>query len=307
MSKKSMFTVFSFIFVFIYFVGSQAVAQSGKPPKCQILDHHDNPLYEFGFRWTPAADVGENGKYGSTSLIKIYGLMDGGYYRDILDGDIHLSFYGGAILPSGRTDLHIPRQLVDINANIEWTYRTLSATAFQATFKPGIYSDLEVFSSSALFMPFSMAVIQSFSDDLSGILGVDIRPSFDLVAMPIVGLVWKASPDVRVEATLPVAKISWDVDELWTAYCGFDWVNKSYDIGEKRGLNAGDGGQITIEDFSIYAGAERELNDFISIVGEIGSLFNRSISFSKDVDPSVENDVDVDNSLFLRLAVRGAF
>lgn len=307
MVKKNVVTVLSVLFIVGCLASSQAAVHGGIPPKCQILDNDDSPLYEAGFGWASEADVGDNGKYGSTSLIKIYGLIDGGYYHDILGGDIHLSFYGGVVLPSDRTDLRLPGQLVDINADIEWTYRTLSATAFQAAFKPGIYSDFEAFSSSALFMPFSVAVIQSFSDELSGILGVDIRPRFDLVAMPIVGLVWQASPAVRVEATLPVATVSWEVDELWTAYCGFDWVNKSYDIREKRGLDAGDRGQITIEDFRLYAGAERELNDFISIVGEIGSLFNRSISFEKDVDPNVEADVDIDSSLFLRLAVRGAF
>lgn len=305
MVKKSMFVALSFIFVFSC-LSIQAAVHGGKPPKCQILDNDDSPLYEVGFCMASEADVGEAGKYGKTSMMKFYGLVDGGYYRDILNGDIHLCFYGGAVLMSDRTGLRLPNQLVGINADIGWTWRTLSATAFQAHFKPGLYSDFEAFSSSALYMPFSVALIQSFSDDLSGIIGVDIRPRFDLVAMPIVGLVWQASPEVRVEATLPAATVTWEVDKLWTAYCGFDWVNKSYSIREKRGPIDGGRDQITIEDFRIYAGVERELNDYISIVGEIGSLFNRSITFEKDIE-SLESDADLGSSLFLRLAVRGAF
>lgn len=306
MVKKSLIMVLSIIFVFVCFTSSQATVQGGTPPKCQILDNNDDPLYEVGFGWASEADVGDNAKYGKTSMIKLYGLVDGGYYRDIIGGDMHLRFYGGAVVLSDRTELCLPNQVVDINADIGFTWRSLSATAFQADFKPGIYSDFEAFSSSALFMPFSVAVIQSFSDDLSGVLGVDIRPRFDLVVMPIIGLVWQASPEVRVEATLPVATVSWDVDDLWTLYGGFDWVNKSYDIREKRGPVDGNRGQMTIENFKLYVGAERNLNDFISVVGEIGSLFNRSITFEKDVE-SLDSDVDLGNSLFLRLTLCGAF
>ena len=45
----------------------------------------------------------------------------------------------------------------------------------------------------------------------------------------------------------------------------------------------------------------------MTVVGELGSLFNRSIYFKKDVDPDVDQDVDMGNSVFLRLAIRGAF
>ena len=307
MRKNSIATVLSFMSIVLFVTAIQATAQGMLPPKCQILDNHDNPLYEVGFGYASKADVGDDGEYGETGLVKLYGLVDGGYYRDVLGGDIDLHLYGGAVVVSDRTLLRIPNQLVDINFDIGWTWRTLSATAIQAHFKPGIYSDFEEFSSSALFMPFSVAVVQSFSDDLSGIIGVEVRPRFDLVAMPIVGLVWQPSPDVRVEATLPVANISWEFEELWRAYCGFDWINKTYDIREKRGLAEEDREQVTFEDFRLYAGVARELNDYMTVVGELGSLFNRSIYFKKDVDPDVDQDVDMGNSVFLRLAIRGAF
>lgn len=291
------------LFVCLLVVGSGS-AQSSlagyEPPVCQILDNRPDPIYEIGLAFVGEAAVGD---YGDMGLFLFDSYWDVAYFRDVWNGDMDLRLVGNVAITSDRTELLLPNQLVELYADLGWTWRSIPGTAFQLRLKPGIYSDFEAFSSSALNMPISLAVIQPFSAEMSGIAGVELRPNFDAVAWPIIGLAWEPNEVFRMEAALPSSKLRWNVDPDWQVYCGFDWNNMTYNIREKRGPNRG---AITLENWDVYLGASKAVSEYLSVVGELGMFLGRSIKYEKDVE-GYDQDNDVDDAVFVRLALQGPF
>jgi len=271
-----------------------------EPPYCQILDGTRTPVYRVALGYTTAERFEG---YDRSGLLELDADWQGAYFRDILWGNIDTAFGLRTALILDSVGLQLPDQLVGLWLRGRWTLRTIEGTAFRVGARPGLYSDAEELSGDGLYVPFHLAAIQSFSPELSGIVGVEVRPGFDREFFPIAALAWQPSPLVRVEVGVPESRLEWSVAQYWTAHAGFLWNNETFALREKGDY---DRQSITVEDYTGSVGVSYAVSDSVSIRFDLGRRWHRSVSFEKPAD-GLAQDVDIDEGTFVRLAAVGPF
>jgi len=269
-------------------------------PHCQILDEPRDPLYSVSLAFLPEERY-EN--YGRSSTIELDADWELAYFHDVLWGEIDLNFRFRTTLLMDSAGLQLPNQVMELSLDTGWTLRTTGGTAFQLRLRPGMYSDVESLSSEVFYVPFSLALIQSFNDRISGIAGFDVRPGFERVFIPRVGLVWLPGDTFRVKAGVPESKLEWFAGRLWSVYAGFEWLNTTYDLDEEGAL---DRGEITLEDYRIYLGFSRVVSGSVRLTCDVGQAFERSVSFAREATGYL-GDVGIENGMFIRVGMVGSF
>jgi hypothetical protein len=271
-------------------------AQEEARKTCQILDNPFDPLYEFGFDYVGDSDFGD---YGSTALLELDADWDVAYFRDVLRGDIDMVASFGAIMPVDDAGVGLPNQMVQAALDAGWTWRYVNDTALQVRAAPGIYSDIQEFTTDALYMPFSVAGIARLAPYASGIAGLQIRPGFERPVMPIIGLAWKINDQARLEAGLPVSRFLYSFNRRWSGQAGFEWRSRTFTIDDDRE-------RVTMEDLRLTAGAVYKVSDLFQVVAEVGSLFERKADFDKE-GSGMPSDVNIESAPMLRFAMIGPF
>lgn len=265
-------------------------------PYCQILDDLSDPAYEFGVGYLPRQDF-ENEE--GSGMLEMDARWHVRYFRNILYGDIDCVLEARSIAFIHSPEVDLPSQVAQIGADIGWTHRFPDGLSFQLRAMPGIYSDLEELGSDMFFFPFSWAVIRAFSPDLSGEVGLDIRPRFDREIMPRIGLAWEPTDDWRVDARLPESSLTWFVTPDWSTRLLFKWMNTTYAIADDRDL-------LTLEDFRLGWEVTYRLPEQIQLSAQLGYVFGRDIVFD-NTEPKEPSVVDIDSGTFLRFALGGPF
>lgn len=269
-------------------------------PHCQILDEPTDPMYRIDLSFLPEERFEG---YGRSSLIEVGADWELAYLYDILWGDIDLKTRLRATLLMDSAGLQLPNQVTEISIDAGWTTRTMGGTAFQARIRPGLYSDIEEISAEVVYFPFSLALIQSFNDQLSGIAGLDVRMGFDRVFIPLMGLAWQPADNLRMHIGIPESKVELYLDRLWSVHGGFEWMNTTYDLREEGGL---DRGQMTLEDYRLYGGFTRGIAGNVKFAFDLGYVLERSVEFERAAE-GYARDVDIENGMFIRCAVVGPF
>ncbi len=296
----------SVAFSLLLVVGCIGAACGGTQPvmlgqgECQILDAVTEPIYEVGLSLTPSSDIGES---GSSAFVELDARWDFAYFRDVLYGDLDLGLDFSGILVTDSAGLQLPDQLVRLNVDAGLAWRYVGGTALQFRMKPGIYSDFEEVSADALACPASLALVQSFDPTVSGILGLELRPSFETKIMPLVGVAWQPVDMLRVEAGLPRSRLSCVFNSAWSGHLGFEWSNISYQLREKGNF---DRKRLEVEDFRFTIGATRLLSDALQVTAELGHLFDRQLEFRYTAE-DLPRKVEVEDSIYLRVGVGGPF
>ncbi len=281
-------------------VWAQASSWNTTASRCQILDEPPSPAYTLGLSYIMNSRF--NG-YGQSRIAKIDGSLELGYFHDVYCGDIDVGLDLDTTLFLGSAQLQLPDQLVALAVDAGWTWRYINGSAVQVRVAPGIYSDIEELALNSFALPFSVAGVMTFHPTLSGIAGVQMRPWFERFFMPIIGAVWAPADWLRIEATLPEARICYRWDEMWSAHVGWAWESTTYRIREKGSYNRK---QITLESYRTAAGVTYSPRDDRRITGEIGLLSNRSIEF-EHAAAGLDSDIDVSDEWFFRVGVVGPF
>ena len=292
-------------YVFLLSLGaSQVLAQASSwtavTTPCQILDGSPDPTYSLGLGYV--LDSKFRG-YGSCDAFELEGALDLGYFHDVLLGDIDLGLDLDLMLLLGSARLQLPDQLVVLAVDVGWTWRYVDGYALQVRIAPGLYSDAESLSSRTFGMPFSVAGIKSFSPTLSGTVGLQMRPDFDRFFMPIFGLVWAPVEGVRVEATLPEARVLYHLDSRWSAHLGWAWESTTYSILEKGDY---DREKLTLESYRTTVGVTHTLAHELRVTGEIGLLSKRDATF-ESTPVGMDDHISISEELFLRVGMSGSF
>ena len=269
-------------------------------PECQILDNSVEPVWSINLGLIPDRRFSGHGKAEMIELDADYEL---GYYRDVFTGDIDLNINCDLTILPDSARLALPDQLMALALDVGWTWRYLNGSAIQVRIAPGIYSDFEEFGGGAFSIPMSIAGIYAFNSNLSGIAGLQFRPSWELAVMPIVGAVWEISDQARLEAMLPESKLTVIVDDLWQIFGGIAWNNTSYAIRDKSTY---DRKQITFEDWRANFGSTYLLSDGFHLVGELGYVFNRTVEFER-VAEGEDSNVNIDSTPYIRIGIAGPF
>jgi hypothetical protein len=267
---------------------------------CQILDAASAPMHEAEITLLPDSRFGD---YGKSTMLELQGHLEFAYFRDIAGGNVDVDLRVLATLFYGSAGLQLPDQLAQIAADAGWTRRCENGLAFQVRAAPGVYSDIEKIALDVLFMPVSCAIIRAFSPELSGKVGLQMRPGFDRTIMPLVGVTWEPREDILLEAHLPRSRLLYFMQDDMYAHAGLEWNNTSYRLREKGSY---DRDMVTLEDFRLSFGLTRRMSDELSLTGEIGRAFDRRIRFKESAD-SLDDDMSIRSALFLGITLGGPF
>jgi hypothetical protein len=277
--------------------------------KCVILDGNPKPIYEMGFHYIPGSEItmpdGELGPFGSTSGMELGFDWNFAYYRDVWFGDIDLTLSTLLTIYDAPTRVEMPNQLARISLEMEWTTRFAQGYGMIFDFHPGAYADLEQADGSILYFPLSLSAVKSLGKDVSVQLGAELRPNFDRIVMPVVGLVWEPSNAARIELMLPESRIEWYMGDDWMGHIGFAWNSTTYSLREKSPYDRED---ITIEDYRAFFGVSCLMHDQVTLTAEVGSVFERTVEFGQpfnlDFDP-VEGELEMEDAFYAGLRLIG--
>ena len=274
--------------------GSRAAGiESGS---CQILDKPLDHLYEVGLSYLTESRFEGYGKSGVLELDADWAFG----YKDFGDAEMDFNLIFEDIFFLRSADLDLPDQIGELVLDSGITIRGSSGVAARIRMRPGIYSDFENITADSFRVPVSWSVVRTFTPTFSGTAGVEARPGFDLLFRPLVGVAWKISDDLRLEAGLPSSRFQWAITPDLGTYVGFNWQNTSYALTDSS-YEPGD--QMTIEDVRLFWGMMYKASDILQFRGELGSAFNRSVEFEGDR----EVDVDVANALYVKFGIGGPF
>jgi len=267
--------------------------------RCQILDR-PQPVYDVTLGYIPDSIVQRAGETTVTELGANWNLA---YFRDVLPGDIDVAFHMETFWFGDDVHGLLPDQLAKLAFDVGYTQRLRDGIALQGRIYPGYYGDFEEFGFDALFMPFSVAVISSFDPQASWILGLDVRPSFQQVVMPRVGIAYEASKALRIEAGLPDSRITCFISDSFSLNTGFEWNNTSFAMDDStedpRDL-------ATVEDLRYYIGMDQRLSDQIQAGLQMGIADNRKVRYDHHGD-DYESKISIEDSFYARFVLTGPF
>lgn len=278
---------------------SAGAAGADDYPPCQILDKAGGSQYALSLGYVAESRLKD---YEKTSLIELQGTWEFAYYRDVLLADVDLRLDGGVtLMDAGGVDL--PDQVLALAVNGGITWRYVNNTALQLRARPGIYSDLSALDADSLYVPFSGSLIWAVHPELSGLVGVEVRPGFERSVLPLARLEWEASADWRVSAGFPRSRVTYYGLRDCALYGGLDWRSDTFSLDDSGEV---DREQLTFEDFRLYGGLAYSVSAELQVIGEAGMAFDRSIEFEKAPEDQ-RRDIDIASDLFVRVGVVGPF
>ncbi len=274
-----------------------AQSSFGEAEYDQFLDASESFSGDWGLTLVP--DTSPEGA-GDASQIELYGDWTFTTYEDVLGGFVDLGMDAAVINYTDDAAIDLPNQLIVLAADVKGIWRYIGDYAFLAGLRPGFYTDLEDLELESLAFPGYLTFIKTLSPGFSGILGVEVRPGWELPVMPRAGIKWELADDLSLELTVPESQLTWDVDDVWFSYVNVEWHNMSYSLADDDGL---DRESITLDYTDASIGVGCRFPDGFQVVGEIGQRFDRSIEFEDD-GPKGKDKLDVDDSVFLGISLR---
>jgi hypothetical protein len=220
--------------------------------------------------------------------------------RNVLLGDLELNLRFNVLFFGGDAGQEIlPTALVALPLDLSWTWRFVNGSSFQAGARPGIYADAEALGGGMFALPFRLAWYHVLTPQLSVVAGAELRPGWDLVFMPILGVAWEPVDYWRLEVGLPCSRTDLDLGPV-TLFGLFEWRNASYAMSGEDG----DPDSLTSDELLLSGGVRYPFSDSFNVAAEAGLLLNRSLTAEGDAG---EDTVDLGSAPFLRLTFGGSF
>lgn len=262
-------------------------------------DGEMQPSYSVELGYVMDADAVTGRTYTESYLesdFQLFTLLD--FFR----GDLDLDLAADIVSPLRRAGTSVPSELMSLNLEMRWFWRFINNTGFEFQFDPGIYSELSGFSGDAFGFPFAGVGVWRSGPDFSAVAGVEIRPGFEQLWMPIAGVVWEPSPHLRLAAMIPESRLTYHWNAYWSFYGGWHWQNVTYAMDRDQWGRD----EVTLESRRWFVGASRMLTEEQFIRFEVGHVSDRSIEFNGGSD-TLSDKLDIDDSLFFQIGITGAF
>lgn len=260
----------------------------------KVSDQWLRVAYDFN------ADMENTGK--GTAIFELdshFGICD---WYNVLEGDVVFSIDPSLrILTDDCGTSLIPNALVSLPLDFKWTWRYVNGWSFQLGAAPGIYSDVDAIGDlwGALSIPFSGCFYYAFSPTFSGRFGVEIRPDWDMVAMPLVGIAWAPNDTFVMELGVPRTMCRLDF-ESFDIFAKGEWRSLTYAMsGDDNKPDS-----FTLEDIAISGGVGMHLSDESRLSIEAGMLVNRSMSYERN---GKDGECDMDSAPFFALTFGSNF
>ena len=269
-------------------------------PECQVLDLSPTAVYDLSWGWIADADL--EGA-GATTIYEVDARWEFAYWRDFLDGDMALDLVTEIDFFSQSADVELPDQLLALNLKATWVRRSAAGHAWLVTFAPGIYSDIEEIGLNTIFVPTTVTHIWTWNPTVSALLGLQVRPDYEVPLVVLAGIVWSPAELIRVEALFPRGRVLIMFDPRWSAEIGAEWSSTTYRLKEKGPY---DRDKLTIEQIEYWVSVWHQLTDRLRIGVSLGEVASREFEFD-DRTEFFGRAFDVDDSFFLRVALGGPF
>ncbi len=226
-----------------------------------------------------------------------FGLYEG---RDILAGDFFFDINPSlSVLTDDAGLSFMPSVLIAIPFDFTWIWRYLNGWSFELGATPGLYADAKgLFQSHSLGIPFRGCFYYALAPDTAVRAGVEIRPGWDLIAMPLVGVAWQPSDMFFAEIGLPRSLAEVQLGPVGI-YGKIAWNNMTYALDDHDDNPE----KFTLNGWQFGAGVSVSFTETIRLAFEAGVITGRDITF----EDSGDLDLDVDSAMYFAVLFGSEF
>jgi hypothetical protein len=264
----------------------------GEYPFCQILDRVEEPAWDVRGSYTLNADVKPSGE--SLGYLGLRGGGGFGYYRTAV-GDLDLTGAYDVMLFTDDGGLELPNALGALNLKAAFTFRNADGQALRLSAAPGLYTDLGEITLQSLYMPLAVEGIQSFTPEVSGLVGMGFYPGFDTLLEPRVGIRWSVMDALLIDLMYPESRIAVIPQEGWELYASLRSSQvQEWDLDDGRG-------SVMMDEMRASFGVSHPLTGQLRMMYQAGLLFDREIDFDRGTP-----EADIADAMFISVGVGGA-
>ena len=263
-----------------------------------FLDTSDESDAWYRLSLVSSADVvGCEDGFGLYVADAHFGLFEG---RDILAGDLFIDLDPAiSVLTDDAGLSFMPSILIAIPVDFAFIWRYLNGWSFELGITPGIYADAKgLFQTDAIGLPFRGCFYYSFSPDTAVRAGVEIRPGWDLIAMPLVGIAWQPTEMFIAEIGLPRSIAELQVGPVGI-YGKIEWENVTYALEDHNDNPK----SFTLNGWRIGAGVSIAFTDTIRLVFEGGVITGRDMDF----EAAGDLNLDIDSATYFSILFGSEF
>ncbi len=223
-----------------------------------------------------------------------------GEFRDVLAGDLFIDLNPSVSVLTDDAGLSfMPSVLIAIPFDFAWIWRYLNGWSFELGATPGLYADAKgLFQSHSLGFPIRGCFYYSLASDTAVRAGVEIRPGWDLIAMPLVGIAWQPSDMFFAEVGLPRSLAEVQIGPVGV-YGKIAWNNMTYALDDHDDNPE----KFTLNGWQFGAGVSIAFTETIRLAFEAGFLVGRDITFTDSGDL----DLDVDSATYFSVLFGSEF
>ena len=209
-----------------------------------------------------------------------------GEFRGLLAGDLTIDLDPSiGVLTDDAGFNFMPSILVALPVDFAWLWRYLNGWSLELGIRPGIYADAKgLFQGKALGLPFRGCLYYALSSEAAVRFGAEIRPGWDLIAMPLVGIAWQPSEMFFAEIGLPRSLAELQLGPVGL-YGKINWNNMTYALD----ASGGDPDAFTLNGWQFGVGVSIAFTEDIRLAVETGVIAGRDITFEGG-----EEDIDLD-------------
>jgi hypothetical protein len=220
-------------------------------------------------------------------------------WRNVLAGDMTWDIRLKSVIFGSDANLAVmPTALLELPLGLDWTWRFLNGWSFQLGMRPGIYADAEALG-DGFGIPFKGVFYYAATPEFSWMLGAEVRPGWNLVAMPLAGLAWEPADAFRLTLAFPQSTALVTLGPIGL-YGTVAWRNTSYGMSGEEGAPE----QLTAEDLLLGGGLQIAFSESFRMAFEGGLLMNRTL-FAEGSKPN--DELELEDAPYFRVSFGGGF
>jgi hypothetical protein len=189
----------------------------------------------------------------------------------------------------------VPPQVYDVYFDLMWRKPLGQFLSVDMAITPGWFGEFSSSDTDGFRLGGRVVATYTWSPSIDLVAGAAYLDRFDTPAIPVGGVIWSPTPDMRWEVLFPRGKLAQRVsavrDQEWWAYFAVEFGGGAWSI--ERTSGAAD--DLAYRDWRLLLGLERSQVDGPLARVEFGWVFNRTLEYDSGTP-----DFDPDATLLLR-------
>ena len=180
----------------------------------------------------------------------------------------------------GPAGVDVPGRLYNAGLDLMWRTQWDERWGSMIAVAPAVASDFQSNVDAVRITGRALATWQWVPDRVTLIFGVVYLDRNDLNVLPGAGMIWKPTPDFRLDLMFPRPKVAWRLGHLPEER--EDWLYVSGTLGGRTWAverESGISDQLTLRDYRISLGCERIVEGGGGLFAEIGWVFGRELEY----------------------------